>query len=131
METLHTLQPTTSCPASKCNRIGAASCTLERFRNSCTLVSAVTEPCGSVFRSNGFYRCSDGLVQGFGGPGFGSTQALLELGPGFLDGIKVRRVRRQIQQLRAAGFNQLADSGYLVGAEVIQDQHVAGPQRCT
>jgi hypothetical protein len=46
---------------------------LERFHNCCVFVSAVTKPCGGVFRSDGFECRGDSLVQGVGGSGLGSA----------------------------------------------------------
>jgi hypothetical protein len=70
---------------------------LERNHNLCTMVAAVTEPCGSVVSGNGFEVIGDGLIKCLLGSCLCLAQELLESGPGLLDGIQVRRVGWQIE----------------------------------
>jgi hypothetical protein len=54
---------------------------------------------------------------------------LFELGPCFLDGIEVGRVRRQIEQLGSGALDALAHTGYLVRTEIVHDHPIARSQR--
>ena len=51
----------------------------------------------------------------FQNSGLHGPQQLFHFGPGLLDGVKVGRVRRQIEQLRPAAFDELAHPLHLVG----------------
>ena len=53
---------------------------------------------------------------------------VFDLGEGLLDGIEVRRVRRKVPEPCASGADHLSNGGGLVGAEVIHDHDVAGPE---
>jgi hypothetical protein len=98
---------------------------LERFHDSCTPVSAVLEPCFGILGSDCFEGVGDGLIESIRTPGFGCTQELLELGPGLLDGIQIRRVGRQIEKLCVAGLNQLAYPRHLMRRQVVHHHDVA------
>src|SRR5215467_3738213 len=82
-------------------------------------IATVTEPAGSILRSDGFEAFGDGLLQSFSGAGLSGAQELFELGPGVFDGVEVRRVGRQIEQLRPAGGEQLLDPSHLVCRQII------------
>jgi hypothetical protein len=70
----------------------------------------------------------DGNFEGFQQAGFGSAQQFFHLGPSLLDGIEVGRVGRQVEQLRAAGFNQGMYAGdFMRGLAVSAD--MGGCQR--
>ena len=101
---------------------------LERLHSSCTQVAAVAEPSGGIFGVDGFQCIGDGLIKRLFGSCFGVAEELLELGPGFFDGVQVRRVRWQIEQLCAAGFNQLAYPRHFVRRQIVHHHHVARPQ---
>ena len=53
-------------------------------------------------------RRTNRLDQGFSSSGFGLTHESLDLGERFLDGVEIRRVRRQVDELAASLFDQLA-----------------------
>jgi len=59
---------------------------------------------------------------------FGCAQQLFELGPCLFDGVQVRRVRRQVEQLGSCRFNSFAHSFDLVRTEIVHDYHVANAQ---
>src|SRR5271165_3134560 len=83
---------------------------LEQFHSYLYPVAAVAKPSGGVVCGNGGDGLSGGLLQGFHQPGLGRTQQLFDLRPSLLDGIEVRRVGRQIEQLRPASLDQLSHS---------------------
>ena len=56
----------------------------------------------------------------------GATHPVLDLGEGLLDGIEVGRIRGQIPEPRAHGFDHAAQLGGFVAAEIVQDDDVAG-----
>ncbi len=59
-------------------------------------------------------KLSNGLIECFAGSGIGGAEQLLELGPSLFDGVEVRRIGRQIDELRASGLDSLADAFDLV-----------------
>ena len=54
-----------------------------------------------VVWGNGLERLCDGLIESFGGAGFGRAQEWFEFGPGLLGGIEVGRIGRQVEPLCA------------------------------
>jgi hypothetical protein len=78
-----------------------------------------------VLRSDGSDGLRDRRFQLIENAGLHSSQELFQLGPGLLDGIEVGRVGRQVQQLRAAAFQQPAHSFDLVRAQIVEDNDVA------
>ncbi len=60
-------------------------------------------------------RPTDRLYQGFSGPSFGLTNEPLDLREGLLDGVKVRRVGRQVDEFAASLLDQLAYPFAFVG----------------
>ena len=70
----------------------------------------------------------DGLVELFGVACFGGAKELFEFSPGFLDGVEVGRVRRQVQHVGATLLKPFSHPGYLVRAEIIHDHNVARTQ---
>src|ERR1035441_192395 len=89
-------------------------------------IATVAEPSCCVGCSNGFEGIGDGLIECFFGSCLGVAQELLEFGPGLLDGVQVRRVGRQIEQLRTAGFDPLAYPSHFVRRQVVHHHHIAG-----
>ena len=69
-----------------------------------------------VVGGDGFQCFGYRLIQRFSGSSLGRTQELLELGPGFLDGIQVRRIGRQLKQQCACLFDQFPYTIHLVDA---------------
>ena len=53
------------------------------------------------------------------------TQAGFACGKDLLDGIEVRAVRRQIEQVGADGFNRWADPGHFMTGQIVEDDAVA------
>ena len=88
-----------------------------------------SEPCLSVLRPDVWKMVCDGLFEGLCRSGFDCAEQLFELGPGFLDGIEIRRVRWQIEQFGSGSFDAFAHAGHLVRAEVVHDHHIARSQR--
>jgi hypothetical protein len=70
----------------------------------------------------------DGLLERVRGSGFGGAQQLLELCPGFLDGVEVGRVGWEREQFCSGGCDSLAYACDLVRAEVVHDHHIARSQ---
>ena len=58
----------------------------------------------------------------------GGAHPVLDLGEGLLDRIEVGRVWRQIPEPCAGGFDQGAEGGRFVAAEIIHDDDIAGQQ---
>ena len=63
------------------------------------------------------------------GPTTGRADKGFELRETELDGIQVRTVRRQVPELRACGFDPLADALNVMGAQVVHHEDVAGLKR--
>ena len=76
--------------------------------------------------ADGWEEFCDGLVEGFLGSCFCRAELLLELRPCFLDGIEVRRVRRQVEQFGSCRLDPFADAGHFMRAEVVHHDHVSG-----
>src|ERR1700758_3523494 len=53
------------------------------------------------------------------------AQMRLQFAEGHLDGIEVRRVRRQINQCRTHRFDRLSDAGHLVDRQIVHHDNVA------
>ena len=68
----------------------------------------------------------DGGLQGLAGAGLGRAQPRFELAEGQFNGVEIGRVRRQIQQAGAAGFDEFGRAGHFVGRQVVEHDHVAG-----
>ena len=62
-----------------------------------------------------------GSFQHLQGPGFGAAQQLLDFRPGRFDGIEVRRIGREIEQLGAHALNSLPYSVDFVRGQVVQE----------
>jgi hypothetical protein len=60
-------------------------------------------------------RLTDRLDQGFFRPGFGFAHKPLDLREGFFYGVEIRRVGRQVDELAASLFDQLAYPFAFVG----------------
>ena len=56
-------------------------------------------------------------------------QAGFACGKDLFDGIEVRAVGRQIEQLRPAGFNRPADPAHFMTGQIVQDDRVARAER--
>src|ERR1035441_5109185 len=109
-------------------RIAARNYRLEHFHLRYIVNSAGTEPGLGDLRGDLGQEFRDGLMERLGGAGLGGAEQLFQLGPGLLDRIQVRRIRRQVEQFSSRSLDQLLDPGHLVGAEVVHYDHIAGPQ---
>lgn len=69
---------------------------------------------------------SDGQIEIKAGLSFGYTQYFFPLRPGFLDGIQVRRIRRQMEQFRPSCLDAFPYSLNLVAAQIVHPHHIAG-----
>ncbi len=88
----------------------------------------MSEEVGAFGWSEGREQAGDGSPEGLDCSGCGLAQMSFEFGEGLLDGIEIRRVRRQIAQ----GCARCGDGGFdgraFVAGEVVHDDNVAGPE---
>lgn len=68
------------------------------------------------------------MIQAFLRSSLGLSEERLDLAEALLDWIEIRRIGRQIAELRASPSYQLFDALDLMDAQVIHDDDVAGPQ---
>ena len=87
------------------------------------------KPGGDIVVSNGLNGQADGLLEGLLGARSQAAQQRLELGERLLDRREIGRVRRQEEQLAAAGFYGLANAVSFVGAQLVQHHDLSRPQR--
>ena len=59
------------------------------------------------------------------GLSFGCTQHFFQLRPGLFYRIQIRRIGRQIEQLRPSCLNAFPHTLYLVAAEIVHHHHIA------
>ena len=78
-------------------------------------VSTVLKEAPGVTSADRRDRPSHRLYRSLAGPSLGFAQDTLDLGEGFFDGIEVRRVGRQVQELGSPLLDQLAYPLSLVG----------------
>ena len=57
----------------------------------------------------------------FEGASLGRAEVLFDFGPSFFDGIKVRRIGRQVQQCSSGRFDPFPHAGHFMGGQVIGD----------
>lgn len=74
-------------------------------------------------------QVADALDEPVDRSGWLLPQQRLELGEGHLDGVHVGAVGWQVEDLRAACGNRLADAGDLVGGQVVEHNDIAAPER--
>ena len=84
----------------------------------------MAEVVGTFSRTELGHECADRAVEPANGALSGFAQERFELAVSKLDGIKVRRVFRQISQRGPHLLNGLADAGNLVRREVIGDDNI-------
>jgi hypothetical protein len=93
-------------------------------------VAAVPEEApGGVALGDRVQRPPHRLDQRLEGPGSRPSQRGLELGEGLLDGVEVRRVGRQVEQLAAPPLDQLPDPRPLVRGEVVHHDYLPRSKR--
>ncbi len=72
---------------------------------------------------------TDGAAHCIGGPSGNFAQVMLELGEDLLDGIEVRGVFWQEEELGSGRADELPHGFSLVAAKIIHDDDIAGTQR--
>lgn len=70
---------------------------------------------------------ADSSPEAVGGAFSSLPEERLELGEGFLDGVEVGAVGREVEQARPNCFDGSPDARALVAAEVVHDDDIAGP----
>src|ERR671916_449837 len=92
------------------------------------MVATMLEESAGVSRADRRDRCPQGFYQGFPGSGLCLSQDALDLRERFLDGIEVRRIWRQEEQLAAPSFDQFPGPLALMSAEVVHHDDLPTPQ---
>ena len=90
-------------------------------------VAGEAEPAAGILRGDGRERRAERGLQGLLRAGADRPQPGLELGPGLLDRVHVRRVGRQVAVAQAGAVERLAHLPGLVRAEVVHDHERVGP----
>src|SRR6266545_1303377 len=93
-----------------------------------SLVAAVLEPADGIGPADEVHRAADRRVERIVRTGAEFLQDRLQLAPAELDRVQVRRVGRQVQDGGASRRYEAPDVRRLVGADVVEDDDVAGPQ---
>ena len=83
---------------------------------------------GGVLRSEGSEGISEGVLQRGEGSGLQHAQTLFELCPAFLDRVEVGRIGWQIEQRRSGLANAFGNTIHLMGAQVVHDDDLTGPE---
>ncbi len=103
---------------------------LEPFSFRCSdLIAGVADIVSALRRGDGRQGRSDRRPQVGHRAGRQGSQVRFEFGKDLFNGIEVRTVRRQIEELGADGFNRLADPGHFMARQIVQDDPVARLQR--
>src|SRR5215204_1042544 len=89
-----------------------------------TVTAVLEEPAGipSAHRRE---RFAHSLYERLAGARLGSTHESLDLAERLLDGVQVRRVGRQVQQLASPPLEEFPDPSSLVGGEVGHDHDLS------
>ena len=113
--------------ASQPNCTRGRSSRLENIHLLCSVSGAKKEAfaVGDGNGLEGLFRCAQQL---FVAPGSVAAQDLFDLAPHGLDGIEVRRIRRQIPQPGASGIEGFPDSPDFVRGQIVQNHHLARAQ---
>ena len=89
------------------------------------------KPIGGISSGDAGQGGGDGRNQRLPSAGLGTAQKLLHLAPHRLDGIQVRRIRRQESHRGPGLFDQRQRRVILVGRKVVHHHDVSGTQRRT
>ena len=89
----------------------------------------MSEPRQRIRFTNGFEGLFDRSIQRPMRPCSDRAQRRLDLRPTFLNRRQIRRVRRQVDQLRPACFDRLANPTHFMRSQVIHHHNVAGGKR--
>jgi len=92
------------------------------------VIAAVLEPGFGIVAANPVDGRLHGFFQGLPGTGLGLAQLGFELTPCLFDGRKIRRIRRQKQQLNAAPDQLFAHAGQVMDAQIVEYEHIAAAQ---
>jgi hypothetical protein len=79
------------------------------------------EPAGGILWCDGAECGPDGGAVSLERPRLGTPKERLDLREGFLDRVEVRRVGRQVPELRPTGFDRLTGTVAEVDREVVGD----------
>jgi hypothetical protein len=85
----------------------------------------VSEAVGAFLGCEGIEQLSNSVPEGIPGSLCGLAQESLELGEDHLDGIEIRRIGRQVDELGAPRLDGLANAFDFVGWQVVDHDHVA------
>jgi hypothetical protein len=89
----------------------------------------MVEPMEGMRDGNGRQRLRNRLLKGLAGPRLGRVEGGLELRSARLNRRHVRRIWRQVQELRAGLFDGLTETCYFVRPPVVHDHNVPCAQR--
>ncbi len=68
---------------------------------------------------------TDGFFQQVSGTGLGSTQPGFEFAKGEFDGIKIGRIRGQVQEAGPVSSQNISQARYFMGGQIVEHHHVA------
>ena len=88
----------------------------------------MAKPLAAMARTDGVASAARDAAQGTGGPRSVLANPLLDQAPRRLDWVEVVRIGRQESQGRPARFDELAHGWRLVGAQIIQQHDIPGPE---
>src|SRR6266536_1105047 len=91
-------------------------------------ISGVFEVIGAFLWREGLEQLADCRAEGFNGARGAFSQQVFELGKDLFDGVQVRRVFWQEEQLITGRANELAHGFAFVAAEIVDDDDVTGLQ---
>ena len=91
-------------------------------------VSGVFEVIGAFLWREGLEQLADCRAEGLNGARGAFSQQVFQLGKDLFDGVQIRRVFRQEEQLGAGRANELAHDFAFVAAEIVDDDDVVGLQ---
>src|SRR5215204_6367274 len=89
-----------------------------------TVTAVLEEPAG-ITSAHRRERFAHSLYERLAGARLGSTHESLDLAERLLDGVQVRRVGRQVQQLASPPLEEFPDPSSLVGGEVGHDHDLS------
>src|SRR6266702_4305807 len=91
-------------------------------------VSGVFEVIGAFLWREGLEQLADCRAEGLNGARGAFSQQVFQLGKDVFDGVQIRRVFRQEEQLGAGRANEVAHGFAFVAAEIVDDDDVVGLQ---
>ena len=88
----------------------------------------MAEVVGGILGRNGGERFGESMLEGGDGTGLERAQLLFDLCPALFDGVKVRRVGRQVTKRGSGLFDEFAYAVHFVRSEVVHDDQLTGLQ---